>query len=66
MLIKLANNAKLGETASILKDKNRIQNYFYKLKQWTEKPKMKFKREKYKNLCVSWINQLYKYRKKIS
>lgn len=65
MPIKLANNTKLGETTSVSKDKNRIENYFDKFNQRTEKPKMEFKKEKYKMLRASRINQLHKYGRNI-
>jgi len=61
LLITFANNTKLVKTASVLNDKNRMQNYLDKLKQWSEKTKIKFKRNRCKVAHVSRINQLYKF-----
>lgn len=46
VLIKFADDTKLGGTTSILEDRIRIQNDLDKLEKWTGKNRMKFNRDK--------------------
>lgn len=48
VLIKFADDTKLGGTTSILEDRIRIQNDLDKLEKWTGKNRMKFNRDKCK------------------
>lgn len=48
VLIKFADDTKLGGTTSILEDGIRIQNDLDKLEKWTGKNRMKFNRDKCK------------------
>uniref|UniRef100_A0A8D0LA43 Ankyrin repeat and death domain containing 1B n=1 Tax=Sphenodon punctatus TaxID=8508 RepID=A0A8D0LA43_SPHPU len=50
MLIKFADDTKLGGIANTLEDRNKIQNDLHKLENWAETNKIKFNRDKCKVL----------------
>lgn len=62
VLIKFADDTKLGGTTSILEDRIRIRNDLDKLEKWTGKNRMKFNRDKCKVLRRDGNNQLSKHR----
>ena len=48
ILIKFADDTKLGRIANTLEDRNRFQKYLDRLEHWAENNRMKFNRDKCK------------------
>jgi len=62
MLIKFADETKLGGTATALEDRVIIQNDLDKLEKWFEGNRMKFNKDKCKVLHLGLNNQFHTYR----
>ena len=62
MLVKLADNTKLGRIAKILEDRNKIQNDLDRFEHRTENNRMKFNRTKCKVLHLEEKNQMHSYK----
>ena len=60
MLIRFADDTKLGGIANVLEDRNKIQNYLVRLEHWAENNTMKFNRDKCKVLHLGKRNQTHK------
>ena len=50
MLVRSADDTKLGGIGSTLEDRNKIQSYLDRMEHWTESNRMKFNRDKCKVL----------------
>ena len=62
MLIKFADDTKLGGTANTLEDRNKIQSDLDRLERWAENNRMKFNRDKCQVLHLGRGNQMQSYR----
>uniref|UniRef100_A0A803SME4 Reverse transcriptase domain-containing protein n=1 Tax=Anolis carolinensis TaxID=28377 RepID=A0A803SME4_ANOCA len=62
MIIKFADDTKLGGIANTPEDRSRIQNNLNRLEKWAKTNKMKFNRDKCKILHLGRKNEMQRYR----
>ena len=62
MLIKFADDTKLGGIANTLEDRNKLQCDLDRLERWAENNRMKFNRDKCQVLHLGKRNQMHSYK----
>ena len=62
MLVKFADDSKLGGIVNTLEDRNKVQNDLDRMKHFTKSNRMKFNRDKCKILHLRKRNQFHSYK----